>query len=312
MSEKIKIGIGAPTYNSVSRLEQLLSSIELYKDGSDEYSYKVVILDDGTPDQEKRDGVRELALRFGVDFIQHDANRGIPAAWNSLTNHFKDIKYMLLLNDDICVCDENWLKCPIYALENNLKVAVVGYPLIQIDPIIGLPNKNYSLPDSNTKPGRVGACVGCSFLFRKDIFEQIGGFDQDRITAFYEETLFGFRVAELGYYSVMLPYPAIEHRGSVTFASNPELNVCKPNPVYCSMEEYKEIMSKKYPIERIEPIPEYVYRMDYSRVLFAKLFGCKDMFDCPQQEVHERLINPMPSINFKYLNKELQEVECEI
>ncbi len=312
MERKIKIGIGAPTYNSVRRLEQLLSSIEFYKDDSLDYEINTVILDDGTPDINKRNELHELALRFGVDFIQHDKNEGIPKSWNDLTNHFKDIDYMVLFNDDIAVCDPNWLKCAIYALENNEKAAVVGFPLIQIDPITLLPNKNYDLPNLSNNPGRVGACVGCSFVFKKNIFDKIGGFDSDRITSFYEETLFGFRVAELEYYSVMLPYPAVEHRGSQTFASNPELNICVPNDKYCSMQEYVDIMSKKFPMERICPVKGYVYRMDYSRVLFAKLFNCKDYYDCPQSEVHERLVTPLPKINFKYLNFDLKEVECEI
>lgn len=309
MAEKCKIGIGAPTYNSVKRLEMLLSSLELYRDY--EYDYKVVILDDGTPNLEMRKEVEGLALRFGVDFIQHEKNEGIPAAWNSLTNHFKDIDYMLLLNDDICVCDENWLKCAVYALENNQKVAVVGFPLIQIDPTTSLPNKNYNLPDLNSKPGRVGACVGCSFMFRKSVFLEIKGFNE-LLRSFYEETLFGFEVAKIGYYSVMIPYPPIEHRGSMTFASNFELNITKPNPDICSMDEYINIMSKKYPIERIVPVKDYVYRMDYSRVIFSKLLNCSDFWDCPQVEAHERLVTPLPKINFRYLNKDLKEQECEI
>lgn len=309
MAEKCKIGIGAPTYNSVKRLEMLLSSIELY--GLDGYDARIVILDDGSQNFEMRKGVEELALRFGVDFIQHEKNEGIPKSWNDLTNHFKDIDYMLLLNDDICICNENWLKCVVYALDNNPKVAVIGYPLIQIDPLTSLLNKNYNLPDFSNPPGRVGACVGCSFMFKKEIFNKIGNFDQN-IRSFYEETDWGFRVAKADYYSVMLPYPPMEHRGSMTFSSNIELNVMKPDDTICSMEKYKEIMSKRYPIERIEPYPGMVYRMDYSRVYFAMKYGCDDFWDKPQCSVHELLVTPLPKINFKYLNKDLQERECEI
>ena len=311
MSEKVKVGIGAPTYNSVARLEQLLTSIELYR--SNDYEYRIVILDDGTPNQEKRDGVRDLAIRFGVDFIQHKNNEGIPSSWNDLSNHFKDIDIMFLFNDDICLCNENIFKCTVYALQNNEKVAVVGYPLIQIDPITGLQNKNYSLPDYSSRPGKVGAVVGCSFAFKKKIFDQIGYFDRN-IRSFYEETDQGFRVAQAGYYSIMLPYPPVEHRGSMTFSSNYELNLqCVDDSIFTA-NEYYDIMIKKYPKERIFPVEgqQCVYRMDYSRAYFAKKWGCKDFWDCPQSEVHERLVTPLPKINFKYLDKDLKEVECEI
>ena len=309
MAEKIKIGIGAPTYNSVSRLEQLLTSLEFYKDTN--YDYKIVILDDGTPDLNKRLEVKALAERFGVDFIQHEKNEGIPKSWNDLVRHF-DSEISVLFNDDICVCDENWLKCIVYALENNEKVACVGGPLIQIDVMTGLPNKNYNLPDlENSVPGVAGAVVGCSFAFKRKAFDSVLGFESS-IKSFYEETDFGFKLIEKGYYSVMLPYPPFEHRGSQTFANNQILNIQHPDPILCSMEKYKEIMSKKYPIERIEPIPGFVYRMDYSRVLFSLKWGCEDFWDKPQCEVHSRLLDNRKTFKMKYLNSKLIEREVEI
>jgi len=308
MENNIKIGIGAPTYNSTVRLERLLTSLYFHQDFN--YSYRTVILDDGTPNQEMRLGVEELAKRFKVDFIQHTNNCGIPKSWNDLTRHF-DTDISILFNDDICICNDNWLKCIVYALQNNEKVAAVGYPLIQIDPLSGLPNKNYSLPNYDTLPGRVGAVVGCCFAFKRKIFDEIGGFDEN-IKSFYEETDYGFQIAKLGYYSVMLPYPPIEHWGSQTFANNFELNIMSPDDKICSMEEYREIMSKKYDMSRIEPIPGKVYRMDYSRVYFAKKWGCKDYYDIPQVEVHHRLVDILPKLQMKYLDKNLKECICEI
>jgi len=308
MTDKIKIGIGAPTYNSIYRLERFLSSIELYRDSN--YEYKIVILDDGTPNIEKRDGILELAARFDVDFIQHERNEGIPKSWNDLTRHFST-EISFLFNDDICICNENWMKCAIYALEQNDKVAVVGYPLIQIDPATGLPNINYSLPNLDSSPGRVGAVVGCAFAFKRKAFDEVNGFDEN-IKSFYEETDFGFKLAQLGYYSVMLPFPPIEHCGSQSFGQNIDICIQQPIEEILSMQEYKEIMSKKFPMERIEPFPNVVYRMDYSRVYFAHKWGCSDLWNAPQIEVHHRVVDPLPKIKFKYLNKDIIEMEHEI
>lgn len=308
MGDKIRIGIGAPTYNSIQRIERLLTSLFFYKDNN--YEYKIVILDDGTPNLDMRNQLKQLLLYFKVDFIQHDINYGIPRSWNDLTRYF-DTDISILFNDDICICNNDWLKCTIYALENNEKVAAVGYPLIQIDPMTGLPNANYDLPNLDTKPGRVGAVVGCCFAFKRKIFDKVGGFDEN-IKSFYEETDYGFRVAEQGYYSVMLPFPPIEHWGSQTFANNFELNITTPNDAICPMNEYRAIMSKKYDMSRIEPLPGKVYRMDYSRVYFAKKWNCKDLWDKPQCEVHERLVNCLPKIQMKYLDQTLKECECEI
>jgi GT2 family glycosyltransferase len=308
-NDKIKIAIGAPTYNSVERLQNLLTSIEFYTQ-YDENSYKIVVLDDGTPDLNKRRELAEMALRFGVDFIQHEKNKGIPAAWNSLTRHFSS-DYVVLFNDDIQVCDPNWLKCAIYALENNDKIACVGFPLIHMDPITKMRNFSIDLPSLEGPPGRVGAAVGCAFTFKRKIFDEIGDFDEC-IKSFYEEIDWGFRLAKARYYSIMLPFPSVNHFGSQTFAQNFELSIQKPDETILPMKKYKEIMLKKYPMERIEPIPGFVYRMDYSRVYFGLKFECLDLLEAPQIETHNKYVNVLPSIKILYLDKNLRECEHEI
>lgn len=311
MAEKIKIAIGAPTYNSVERLNNLLTSIEL-NTNFDRDLFRVVILDDGTPDLNKRKQLANLALRFDVPLIQHEKNEGIPKSWNDLSRYY-DCQYAVLFNDDIEVHDSNWLKCAIYALENNEKIASVGFPLIHMDASTGNRNMNIDLPCLDNPPGKVGAAVGAAFAFKRNIFDEINGFDDESITSFYEEILFGFRIAEKGYYSIMLPFPPVHHFGSQTFSQNFELSIQKPKEDILSMQEYKEIMSKKYPAERIEPIPGYVYRMDYSRIIFARKLNCSDLWEAPQIEAHNRLVNSLPKLkNVKYLDKDMNKKECEI
>lgn len=308
--DKVKIAIGAPTYNSVERLQSLLTSIEYYTaDFRKDVDYKVVVLDDGTRDIEKRKEVAEMALRFGVDFIQHDENEGIPASWNDLSRHYlADI--VVIFNDDVQVCDSNWLKCAVYALENNEKVASVGFPLIHMDPITKMRNFNIDFPDLEN-PGRVGACVGCAFCMKTEIFEQVGSFDEN-IKSFYEEIDQGFRFAKAGYYSVMLPFPPVEHYGSQSFGQNIELCLQRPIENVLSMQKYKEIMSKKFPMERIEPVSGWVYRMDYSRIYFGLKWNCSDLTDAPQIEIHNKYVNILSKIKFRYLDKNLDEKECQI
>lgn len=312
--DKVKIAIGAPTYNSVERLQNLLTSIEYYTtDFKKDVDYKIVILDDGTPEPNfgKRREVAEMALRFGVDFIQHEKNEGIPASWNSLSRYYSS-DIIVLFNDDIQVCDPSWLKCAIYALESNEKIASVGFPLIHMDPITKMRRMDIDLPNIDGFPGKVGAPVGAAFSFKRSIFDTVEGFDSESLTSFYEETMFGFKIAEKGFYSIMLPFPPVQHFGSQTFAQNFELCLQRPKDSVLSMQKYKEIMLKKYPLERIEPFPGFVYRMDYSRVVFGIRFGCLDLWEAPQIETHRRLIDPLPKLKIKYLDKDLNEKECEI
>jgi len=311
MVEKIKIGIGAPTYNSVERLEMLLSSLEFYKD--ENYDYRIVVLDDGTPNQEKRDGVRELALRFGVDFIQHETNEGIPKSWNDLTKHFNS-ELVVLFNDDITVT-QNWLRNFVYFMDNNPEVGSCGFPIVHIDPITSLPDKQFTPPSEENFPGRVGSANGCSFGFRKSLWEKIKQEDLsvgfwNRLYSFYEELDFNFEIAKMGYQIFQMSTPLLEHHGSRTFSLNQNLAYRIPTE-YFPVEEYlvrlKENKNLWIPYEQHEELAlkhNLVLRMDYARMMYAKKWGCNDYLFNPQAEVHRKYIDPQQKLLIKWLDKD--------
>lgn len=323
MSDKIKIAIGAPTYNSVERLRDLLTSIELYTDWEDKSQIGIVVLDDGTPDLNKRKELAEMALKFNIGFIQHEKNEGIPKSWNDLTDFYQNAELVILLNDDIQISNANWLKCFVYVMDNNPKVGNVGFSIMHMDPATGLRNEELPIPDENGKPGLVGAPNGCSFGFRKVLWEKIVNPDSSigfysSLVSFYEEISFGFEMARLGYYCIQLPTPLLEHYGSRTFSLNTNLAVREISS-YLPKEEYllklKQNTNLWVPYETHEKLAmehNFALRMDYARMLFAKHWGCKDYLFNPQQEVHSRLVDKLERLTIKYLDKDLNEKECEI
>lgn len=321
-NDKVKIAIGAPTYNSVERLQSLLTSIEYYTDFPKD-QYRVVILDDGTKDLSKRKELESVALRFDIGFIQHDKNEGIPKSWNDLTGFYPNAELIILLNDDIQISNANWLKCFIYVMDNNPKIGNVGFSIVHMDPATGQRNKELPIPDENAKIGLVGAPNGCSFGFRRALWEKIVNPDgsigfYSSLVSFYEEISFGFEITKLGYYCIQLPTPLLEHYGSRTFSLNSEL-ATREISSYLSKEEYLSKLRESknlcipYEIhERLALENNLALRMDYSRMLFSKYWGCKDWLNNPQQEIHSGLVDKLPRITVKYLDKDLNEKECEI
>ena len=317
-----KISIGIPTYNDFERVNNCLSSIFLFTPSK--FNFKVVVLDDGTPNKEKVLKLKEVCDSFNVPLIQHQENRGIPASWNTLTSHYDDCDIQILFNDDICINNNNWLESVIYFFDNNENVGSLGWNLIQIDPKTGSPNKSYSLPNFDVSPGRVGSPVGCCFAFKRDNWKKVKyqdgsfGFPETYIRSFYEETWFNFEQWKLGLWSFHVPYPSMEHWGSQTFSKNRELSVTKFNSFLSSSEyieklkEHKEFMS--LPIENHIELADkgFAYRMDYARCIFAKYWNVKDWWQVPQVEVHEKIlnINNLPQRNVKYLDKNMQEREA--
>jgi glycosyltransferase involved in cell wall biosynthesis len=318
-----KVSIGIPTYNDYARINNLLASIFLYT--PNKHNFKIVVLDDGTKDVEMVNKLEEVCSSYGVPLIKHDKNMGIPASWNDLTAFYDDCDIQVLFNDDICINDGNWLESVIYFFDNNENVGSLGWNLIQIDPKTGNPNKQYTLPNYDVPVGRVGSPVGCCFTFKRENWKNVKykdgsfGFPANYIRSFYEETWFNFQQWSNELWSFHVPYPAMEHWGSQTFSNNRELSITEFNS-FLDKNEYIDIMSKSskklaLDIEEHKRIADkgFAYRMDYSRVIFAKYWGCSDFWDVPQVQVHDNIlkINDLPKRVVKYLDRNMMECTCE-
>lgn len=318
----IDLLIGIPTYNDYQRINYLLDTIVGITDFG-EITYEIVILDDGSKDKAMVAELIEIAEEFNIELIEHEKNEGIPKSWNDLARS-RDSKYICLFNDDIGVTDPNWARDLIYFFENNKDIGAVGFPLINIDPNTGKPDKDRA--DENRPeiiPGRCGAPVGCCFGFTRELFNSIGGF-WDELISFHEETDFGFEAAKREHFSYMLPTGLMEHRGSQTFGHNRELSVRKIDEKILSKQRYIQIVSplkEKWPqvlnfysVKEggqfyLDINGEYVGRMEYSRAMFADKWGVIGDYEAPQIPVHKRLVDPAPKVNIKWLDCESKKRE---
>lgn len=310
------ICIGIPTYNDYERIDKGIQSI---LDNTDFMgrSYEIVVCDDGSAKRDMLHGLRGVCKKHGVRLIEHTQNRGIPSAWNTLTKA-TNAPYVVLFNDDIRVSDRNWLKAMLFALESNPRVGSVGLPLKQIDAKTEQPNPNYPLPDYNVGIGKVGAAVGCSFMFKREAYDKTTGFWED-LVSFYEEIDFGFQLVANGYMNLMLPYPAVEHWGSQTFTNNQELHLRNIDEDILSRQEYLNIL-REYSSSLTIKYEQHVqlsswnkaYRMDYARAMFSKKWKTEDKFINPQAEVHNRLFANVQPMVYKWLDQNMQIVEKEV
>jgi len=318
----LKVSVGIPTYNDHLRVNNLLTSIILLT--SKDIDYKIVCLDDGSTDKEKLNMLRETCKSFDVPLIEHKENKGIPTSWNDLTRYYDDAEIQVLFNDDIVINDSNWLKTLVYLFDNNDNIGSVGWNLVQIDIKTGLPLESHDKPNFDVPVGRVGSPVGCCFGFLRDHWKQIKQPDgsigfYESLKSFYEETDFGFEQWKHDWMSVHVPYPAQEHWGSQTFSNNRELAVAPFNDMMSKSEylSYSGQYSGELPIplEKHKELADegFAFRMDYSRMIFAKKWGCKDHWNTPQVEVHNEIlgINDLPKRKIKYLDRDMKERECE-
>jgi GT2 family glycosyltransferase len=281
------ITVGVATYNGANRVKLLLSSIDNYTSEIERNYIKLVVVDDGTVDINNGYKLRDVCHKFNAELLFHNSNKGIPATWNTLTKVY-DSDLIILFNDDIQICHKDWLKNLVYFFECNSNIGHISYQILNMDPNTGMPKEGYDIPNSNCIPQYTLTPGGQAFAFLRKVYDQLPNKFWEDLVSFYEEADFGYEVSSRNYDSYILPFPAMQHWGSQTFALNNILSYREPL-VSLPMEKYTELIGDKFSKEKIEPLPGRVYRMEYSRVLFALKWQCKDIWDKPQDEIEDRM-----------------------
>lgn len=313
------VTVAASTYGTLPRISGFIQSV--WNNLEPNITPKVMVIDDGTPDVDAVNKRVEYCRRFNVQFFHNETNLGIPATWNRI---FREAQTDLVVcfNDDIRLLTPGWLSRLIYVFEHNDRIGGVGLPLVQESGF------KYDDPRWEAEPGRCGAAVGCSFAMKPDVLFQVENPDGqngfwESLKSFHEEVHCGFRLAELEYDSVMLPWPPCHHLGGATFQASPEL-IWMSLPDYLTMDEFL-----KYARSLPWYIPEYeekysqgiVDRMMCSRLMFTKYWGLLDeprmrttsdgreidAWAQPQIIVHDRVVTPKPKREFHWLDRNGQE-----
>lgn len=235
----VKTLVGIPTYNGAHRVDWLLHSISMRtpKDAD----YQIVVCDDSgrAEHREKTCAVVEKwKAHLPVQLIVNEKNFGLSSTWNRMVKS-NNSEHCILINDDIIVAPY-WLESIVYFLDNNPKAGSVSHfcyfitnedvpkLLSSINSIV-IPRDPYKKTQTEVYndmleyPGRVMAPAGCLFGFRREIYNEIGGFDE-QFYAFYEEADFGTSLASHGYPTYALSWPKNWHLWSATFGSAPEIN----------------------------------------------------------------------------------------
>ena len=113
------------------------------------------------------------------------------------------------------------------------------------------------------------APCGCSFAFRREVFNLVGAFDE-RTRAFHEESIWGTQMAGMLRGAYCLAYPRPYHAVSGTFSCRPEIDAGR--------------------------------LMRESRAVYKELFNVpEDAKGSGFEYVHPRVMANMPSATMRYL-----------
>lgn len=226
-----RVSIIIPTRNHFSILQKCIESLM----GNTQYAnYELLIVDNNSDAQDARKFLNELEA-LGSDQItvlRYPETFDFSKINNFAVRHARG-DLLLFLNNDIEVTDPAWLSAMVsHALRPE--VAVVGARLSYANGrvqhaglILGLENSvGFAFQGvPGDQPGymsrlqlthNVSAVSGACMMIRRDVFDELGGFDEASFSVYYGDVDLALRARQAGYLTVYTPEVHLNHLGGAT------------------------------------------------------------------------------------------------
>lgn len=223
MAELFTASVIIVNYNAREYLEKCLSS--LFTEEKD--NYEIILVDNASTD-----GSVEFVQRVfpTVKVIRSQTNRGFGWASNVGAKQARG-KYLVFLNPDTVV-ERGWFRALIDALEKTpgaglatSKILLLSNPkrintcgnevhFTGLTLCRGLGREREAFAEQT----EVGAVSGAAFVIRRDVFEALGGFDED-FFLYMEDTDLSIRARLAGYRCIYIPQSVVYHDYALRFDS---------------------------------------------------------------------------------------------
>lgn len=206
-------GIAVATVNGPKRLEDFLLSVAKHTAG---LNYVVSICDDCSSDELSRQNYA-LAIKHNCFYHRNSERSGVPYSWNRAIQAM-DAKHFIVANDDIVVV-KGWLHAydAFRKYNDGLALGVLAWPATNEKNSLSNNDNHVISCDASHIATPIVACAGYLFGFTKEMYQDVGGFDE-RYFATWEEIDFGAKLCMNGLKSVGLNGPVIYHEGGASFS----------------------------------------------------------------------------------------------
>lgn len=202
-------------YNAEQELLHCLQAIY----ASAEKDFEVIVTDNGSMD----DSILKVKQNFpDVRVFSLRENKGVPFALNHAAAQAQG-DFLAVVHVDTRVTSE-WLRNAVQGLENSETAFAAATRIMKNDLVLDSAGYGYAQTGypyrvaADKKPEKAGkqkivmAPSNAAALYRREIFEELGGFDE---TLFFtlEDAEIGLRAAMRGYDTVYLPDAVAYHSG---------------------------------------------------------------------------------------------------
>ncbi|WP_339191182.1 glycosyltransferase [Paenibacillus sp. FSL R5-0490] len=214
--EKPLVSIIIPVYNQWKYTYSCLASI---LENTPDLTYEVIIADDMSTDET----IDIEKIVKNITIVRDGVNRGFLLNCNNAAKSARG-KYVFFLNNDTNV-QANWLSSLVELIEPEPSIGMVGSKLVYPDGRLqeaggiiwnDASGWNYGRLDDPEKPEynyvkEADYISGAAILIRHTIWQELGGFDERYVPAYFEDTDLAFEVRRLGYKVLLQPKSVIVH-----------------------------------------------------------------------------------------------------
>lgn len=217
----MKLSVVILNYNVRYFLEQCILSVQKAISGIDA---EIIVIDN-----DSKDGSCEMvkSLFPEITLLENNVNVGFSKANNQAVAVAKG-EYVCILNPDTAV-EENTFKNAIQYYERTQNIGALGVylmdgtgnflpeskrnlttPKVSLLKLLGFNSEYYATHLSETSNGPVEVLVGAFMLIKKDIYNEVGGFDEDYFM-YGEDIDLSYKITQAGYQNHYLGSTTVLH-----------------------------------------------------------------------------------------------------
>lgn len=223
------VSIIIPTKDHIDLLRRCIDSIRrrtLYD------NYEIIIIDNNSKEQHTREYLASISKMHNISILKYDNSFNFSAI-NNYAAKYSYTEYLLFLNNDTEVISPEWISAMLEHAQRK-EVGVVGCKLLYPDNtiqhtgiILGISGEKAVLGIAGHSHKRflngahghfnrphsiqnISAVTGACMMIRKEVFDEVGGFDEKLSFAFNDVDLC-LKIREKGHLIVYTPYAELYH-----------------------------------------------------------------------------------------------------
>jgi GT2 family glycosyltransferase/glycosyltransferase involved in cell wall biosynthesis/2-polyprenyl-3-methyl-5-hydroxy-6-metoxy-1,4-benzoquinol methylase len=249
--DKKKVTIIIPVYNQCKHTFRCLESI--LKNST--VPYEVIVVDNASDENT----AQMLDAMEGIRVIHNEENQGFVSACHQGTEKGEGENYLFLNNDTEVT--QGWIEAMLSPLEAK-KAGIVGAKLIYPDGRLQEAGNiiwqdgtgwNYGRGDNPDLPQysylkEVDYCSGACLLVKKDLWNDLGGFDRRYAPAYYEDTDLCLAARQMGYKVIYQPEARVIHWEGLSAGTNIDKGYKRYQQINLEKfrEKWREVLSKEH------------------------------------------------------------------